>query len=255
MTPLNRGNVTDFRVLTYIVTYLYFRNNPGTGKAVYAGASGNEGYYPYFDVAEATTTNASMFISSAAEWGTFVAPFAVDLTGGLAGVEAYTITTDGTTITKSEALSTIPANTPVLLHKAEGLSATTVSGYAQSYYTGLPESGNLVGFLAAGSTIPASVDDGDTYYVLQKQAEVVGWYKVTSALTGTANRAYLKVPAAAGGEARQFMPLFGDSETTAIMSVNTEGVKTDGYYNLQGQRISNPKNGLYIVGGKKVVVK
>ena len=142
-------------------------------------------------------------------WGTFVAPFAVELTGDLDGVEAYTITTDGTTITKSGALS----------------------------------------------TIPASVDDGDTYYVLQKQAEVVGWYKVTSALTGTANRAYLKVPAAAGGEARQFMPLFGDSETTAIMSVNTEGVKTDGYYNLQGQRISNPKNGLYIVGGKKVVVK
>ena len=206
-------------------------------------------------VTEAAKENVSMFISSSAEWGTFVAPFAVELTGDLAGVEAYTITTDGTTITKSGALSTIPANTPVLLHKAGGLSATNVSGYAQSYWSGLPEYGNLVGFLAAGSAIPASVEEGDTYYVLQKQAEVVGWYKVTSALTGTANRAYLKVPAAAGGEARQFMPLFGDSETTAIMSVNTEGITANDYYNLNGQRVSQPAKGLYIVGGRKVMVK
>lgn len=214
----------------------------------------NNGTVLSLTIEEATEENVSMFISSSADWGTFVAPFAVELTGDLAGVEAYTITTDGATITKSEALSTIPANTPVLLHKTGGLDATNVSGYAQSYYTGLPEEGNLVGFLATGGSVPASVENGDTYYVLQKQGTVVGWYKVTSELTGTVNRAYLKVPAG-GDAARQFIPLFDDSETTGIMQVNGENVKANDYYNLKGQRVSQPTKGLYIVGGRKVMVK
>lgn len=226
----------------------------GTADNVYTYLSlNNNNTVRSFTVEEAATTNVSMFISSA-EWGTFVAPFAVNLTGDLAGVEAYTITTDGTTITKSEALSTIPANTPVLLHKTGGLSATNVSGYAQSYYTGLPEEGNLVGFLATGGSIPASVAEGDTYYVLQNNTSGLGWYKVTSELTGTANRAYLKVPAG-GAAARQFIPLFDDSETTGITQVNGENVKANDYYNLKGQRVSQPTKGLYIVGGKKVMVK
>lgn len=243
----------DGKISFYITAgYLWTPWSLNTSTTV--GKSNSNPIAPYWTVTEAGLESVTANITSA-DWGTFVAPFAVNLTGDLAGVEAYTITTDGTTITKSEALSTIPANTPVLLHKTGGLSATNVKGYAQSYYTGLPEEGNLVGFLASGGSVPASVEKGDTYYVLQKQAEVVGWYKVTSALTGTANRAYLKVPAAAGGEARQFMPLFGDSETTAIMSVNTEGITANDYYNLNGQRVSQPAKGLYIVGGKKVMVK
>ena len=51
-------------------------------------------------------------------------------------------------------------------------------------------------------------------------------------------------------------PLTGYSDTTRINTV--EGVVNDPvdvYYNLNGQRVSNPTKGLYIVNGKKVVVK
>ena len=34
-----------------------------------------------------------------------------------------------------------------------------------------------------------------------------------------------------------------------------QGSAKDGIYNLAGQRVSKPANGLYIVGGKKVLVK
>ena len=40
--------------------------------------------------------------------------------------------------------------------------------------------------------------------------------------------------------------------------VNGEGLKINGsevYYNLQGQRVLYPTKGLYIVNGKKVIIK
>lgn len=45
-----------------------------------------------------------------------------------------------------------------------------------------------------------------------------------------------------------------DDNTTSIKSVNTQS-SDNVYYDLQGRRVANPANGLYIVNGKKVVVK
>ena len=44
--------------------------------------------------------------------------------------------------------------------------------------------------------------------------------------------------------------------TTAIQSVISEGQLSDHhYYNLRGQRVETPQRGLYIIGGRKVVIK
>ena len=43
-------------------------------------------------------------------------------------------------------------------------------------------------------------------------------------------------------------------KATSIKSVNTQS-SDNVYYDLQGRRVANPANGLYIVNGKKVVVK
>ena len=45
-----------------------------------------------------------------------------------------------------------------------------------------------------------------------------------------------------------------DDESTSISTVTRE-LQNGEFYNLQGQRISSPKQGLYIVNGKKVVIK
>ena len=48
---------------------------------------------------------------------------------------------------------------------------------------------------------------------------------------------------------------FGD-DTTGIDMVKGEGFKVNGeFYNLNGQRVTQPTKGLYIVNGKKVVIK
>jgi len=45
-----------------------------------------------------------------------------------------------------------------------------------------------------------------------------------------------------------------ENETTGIENINTAGVP-DGYYDLQGRRINKPSKGLYIVNGKKKIIK
>lgn len=56
-----------------------------------------------------------------------------------------------------------------------------------------------------------------------------------------------------GSSARALALSFGD-EATAISSI--EAAKADnGYYNLSGQRVEKPTKGLYIVNGKKVIIK
>ena len=49
----------------------------------------------------------------------------------------------------------------------------------------------------------------------------------------------------------------GDDEdgTTRIDAIAGDNAQSDVYYNLQGQRINNPKKGLYIRNGRKVVIK
>ena len=44
-------------------------------------------------------------------------------------------------------------------------------------------------------------------------------------------------------------------DATAINAVKSNVVENGTYYNLAGQRVNNPTKGLYIVNGKKVIVK
>ncbi|MBO6187340.1 MAG: hypothetical protein J6O23_02410 [Prevotella sp.] len=46
-----------------------------------------------------------------------------------------------------------------------------------------------------------------------------------------------------------------DSETTGISEIENSKSKIENYYNLNGQRVAQPRKGLYIVNGKKIVIK
>ena len=49
---------------------------------------------------------------------------------------------------------------------------------------------------------------------------------------------------------------FGFDETTDINTLNVERETLNGeVYDLQGRRVAQPTKGLYIVNGKKVVIK
>jgi hypothetical protein len=95
----------------------------------------------------------------------------------------------------------------------------------------------------------ASALPGDgTLYGLAKVGGVVGFYKIASTSEVPAWAIYLQI----SDSARDFLGFSAD-ETTAIRSI--ESVENNQYYNLQGVRVAQPTKGLYIVNGKKVILK
>ena len=67
-----------------------------------------------------------------------------------------------------------------------------------------------------------------------------------------ANKAYLAVPASVAGARNGFA--FGD-DATGISNVNVNENVNGSVFDLQGRKVSTPGKGLYIVNGKKVVIK
>lgn len=103
------------------------------------------------------------------------------------------------------------------------------------------------------TVIPASGDDY-SYYAYNNGSLVK---IVTNAATLPAFRGYFKVTTSAISAARSLNISF-DNEATgisdALMNSDERIVKSE-VYNLNGQRVAAPQKGLYIVNGKKVIVK
>ena len=66
-----------------------------------------------------------------------------------------------------------------------------------------------------------------------------------------AGKAYLRV--AEGNAPELGLDFSGD--TTGIINVERGALNVEGCYTLDGRRVENPTKGLYIINGKKVVVK
>ena len=85
----------------------------------------------------------------------------------------------------------------------------------------------------------------------------IGFYKLKSSVTTIpGNKAFL-VLTNAEAQAKGFVLEFEDGGTTGIETIeNSKHSTEDGvYYDLQGRRVENPTRGVYIVNGKKVVIK
>lgn len=105
------------------------------------------------------------------------------------------------------------------------------------------------GYKFKGSFEPKSFSENlDRYRFIASGNEL----KTPTASTLKSLRCYFEYPSALG--ARSFT-IDEEGETTGINAVNGEGFMVNGYYNLNGQRVAQPTKGLYIVNGKKVVIK
>ena len=105
-------------------------------------------------------------------------------------------------------------------------------------------------------------EPGYKYYKLTlnaaKEEGTAGFYfdkGVTdgSTINAAANKCYLRVPVDQTNGAKGFV--FGE-ETDGINAIdNSQQQIVEGIYNLAGQRVNKAQKGIYIVNGKKVVVK
>ena len=90
-------------------------------------------------------------------------------------------------------------------------------------------------------------------YVLANKSAGVGFYKITDDLGNQQNKAYLQDP----GTGAPSFSIEIEGETTGIKVVNLEESSENNgqMYDLQGRRVAEPSKGVYIVNGKKVVIK
>lgn len=137
----------------------------------------------------------------------------------------------------------IPSKNGVIL-KSTGNPVMTLTTEDGSYNY----SKNVLNYVDPYGT--AVVGNGSIYVLNSTVENGVGFYKLATGKTLGVGKAYLNY----GAGARDF---FGFDETTGIENVQRSMIngQSDAIYNLSGQRVMNPTKGLYIVNGKKVVLK
>ena len=147
----------------------------------------------------------------------------------------------------------IPAATGVVLYTVKPATYSfTITSQA-----GEADADNMLQGTDAATTISEA---GYKYYILSKSkdGQKIGFYYQNedgSAVNNGAHKAYLPVPEAAAGGAKGWS---FDGEATGIRSIEAgAGVENAVIYNLSGVRMNsqNLPKGIYIVNGKKMVVK
>ena len=186
-------------------------------------------------------------------WSTFCSSYPLDLTN-VDGLTAYAVTGhDGANINKVEVASAVPAGTPLLL---QGDANTT-------YFIPVAASGTApaVNLLKAGTGASVAPESGKTKYALIVEAGAAHFKKIEAARAIPVGKAYLVFDEVIAARELGF-----DGEATGIKGLTPNpspiGEGSDRVYDLNGRCIGQwsmvngqLKPGLYIVNGKKVVIK
>ena len=165
----------------------------------------------------------------------------------VSGATAYAMALDidAGTLTGT-AVEKVPAGAGILLKGEAGASVQILETTGAAALTG----NNLHGTTDAnGNTV--DMPAGKTVYVLSGDT-----FKKYTGTELAANKAFFQVDGTTV-EGRSFVMVF-DGETTGIDALlidNGQLTIDNAVYNLNGQRVMNPVKGLYIVNGRKVVIK
>ena len=180
------------------------------------------GIYAYRTVASVAAT------VSAADYATFSAPYALDLSG----VEAYIVSAVNDNVLTLTEVTSAPANTGLIL-KGEG---------NYEIPTAISSSEDVSANLLVGVSTDTPAIEGT--YVLQTQKGVTGFYKVEEAgiTTVAAGKAYLNYTAP-GAKAFYF-----DNNATAIEAISAlTSDAIEGIYTVGGAKVSSLQKGINIV--------
>lgn len=208
---------------------------PYTGTSDFAIQTGSYVATLYVkDVTIYPTSEGRLIQVGSAGYTTFSANKAVKMRG----VTAYSAKYEGGQIVLTS-VTEVPAGAGVIIEADEDNYKVPVIESAAAL------SGNQL-LVSDGSV----TGDGSTIYVLAKKSGVVGFYRLSSGGKVPAGKAYLKITAGAP----EFMEIGGNATGIEATKV-TKAVENGVFYNIAGQRVANPTKGLYIVNGKKVVIK
>ncbi len=195
--------------------------------------------------------------SFVAGWNTFVAPLAVNVSEFGEGAKVYSFTGyDGGALSFSVVTSSsLDPATPYIVYVPEAINNkvfTWNSPVIYSSYVGednIKTSNNGVTF--QGSYAPMEAGDLAGCYGISTAGKIA---KASATATMKGFRAYFTGVDLSSAR----VMFFGDGGTTGIDNLTPSLSKEEGaqeVYDLQGRKVVTPKRGMYIVNGKKVVIK
>jgi len=230
-------NVDITQAGTYWITGA--NGNNGSGYRIYAMM-----FVPSTDKDIAMTKTVNI---SSAGYATFSATQNYDLPDGL---EAYIVSGVNETTATMTQVNEIPACTGVILKGAAGEYTLT-----SKETTSVDVSSNMLKANIADYALPAN--DGTNYnYILVANGASAVFAHTSGTGDLAANKAFLRTTTNVTSSAAPGFTLNIGTGTTGITEIEKSvNAGNEAVFNLNGQRVAQPKKGLYIVNGKKVIIK
>lgn len=179
---------------------------------------------------------------------TYSSPFPVKLPEG---VDAYIAKQEGENIVLQKITGALPANTGVILSSE---NATEYIPTARTTETEA-EATEIADNKLVATTGSAVADDVNAYILSKNESETKAVFKKLSKTNRTIAqyKAYLKLDA--GTQPANLSLAFAGSNLTGIQNVTETSAKSKTAYDLAGRKVGKLQKGIYIVNGKKVIVK
>lgn len=180
-------------------------------------------------------------------YGTIYSPVALKLVDGVRAYTGYVTTEDGENVLVLEEFTgVIPANTGAVLWQPEATDNVVVNLPITDEAGSISEDNKLVGWVFT----QVNPDKTGAYYSLGKKDNLMAFYNYTGAnLSGFRARIAKNAQMMATKSLRMRF-----QEATAIEEIIST-LQNNEVYDLNGRRVMTPAKGLYIVNGKKVLIK
>ena len=155
--------------------------------------------------------------------------------------------------------SYVPADNGVLIEARQG------SSLPADFYYAIGEKDNttynITHNMMTGVTVKKTVINSTTADPLYAMSKSEGLFKLINPGTSfnfPVHKAYARPKDIFSGAAK-VQPVFDEEDNNNVTGIenieNTTTTDKNVYYNLQGQRVENPQHGVFILNGKKVILK
>ncbi len=226
------------------ITRNTLRYNYNSGNSLFSCySSGQKDVYLFErdndDSPEQTTISVSPATNKT--YTTFCRAIDLDFTN-VSGIEAYVVSGLTESSASIKKVNKVPAGEGIILKR---------TGTDESFDIPFAESANPIAKnYMVGVTKEKDMTDVANAYILSG-----GLFYECSGGKLAAGKAYLNDEDGVWASAAPSFSIIVDGETTGIENVKGEAIMNSQYYTLDGRRVAEPTKGIYIVNGKKVVVK
>lgn len=166
----------------------------------------------------------------------------IDMHGGASGDESY-----------------VPADNGVLIEARQGRTLPSDFYYAIGEKDNTPYT--ITHNMMTGVTVKKAVVNSttaDPLYAMSKSEGLLKLIKPGTSFNFPVHKAYARPKDTFSGAAK-VQPVFDEEDNNGVTGIenieNTTTTDKNVYYNLQGQRVENPQHGVFILNGKKVILK